>query len=65
MLKWLLVIVLIVVVSGLMGSHPRRRFRLGHLPGDLWFTLRGRAFHFPFTSTLLLSLLGWLLLRRL
>lgn len=63
MLKWLIVIVLLVVVTGLLQPGLARRLRLGRLPGDLSFRKDGRDYHFPFTSTLLLSLLAWLLLR--
>ncbi|NMG50213.1 DUF2905 family protein [Azoarcus communis] len=63
MFKWVVVILLIVVVSGLMQAKGSNPLRLGHLPGDLWFRFRGRAYHFPFATTVLLSLLAWLILR--
>ena len=63
MLKWVLVVAMIVLVSGLMSPGLARRLRLGRLPGDLRFTLRGRVFHFPFTTTVLLSVLAWVILR--
>lgn len=63
MLKWLVVLVLMVLVTGLFRPGLTRTLRLGHLPGDLHFTLRGRAFHLPFTSTILLSLIAWAILR--
>ena len=63
MLKWVLVVAMIVLVSGLMSPGLARRLRLGRLPGDLHFTLRGRVFHFPFTTTVLLSVLAWVILR--
>lgn len=63
MLKWLLVVVLIVLVAGLMQPRLAQRLRLGRLPGDLAFRFRGRAYHFPFVTTLLLSVLAWLILR--
>lgn len=65
MFKWLVVIVLVVVLSGLMQHGPGRRLRLGQLPGDVALRFRGRAYHFPFTTTVLLSLLAWALLRTL
>ena len=40
-----------------------RRWRLGHLPGDLHFDVFGRHIHIPLTSTLLLSLLVGLVIR--
>lgn len=63
MLKWLVVIVLIVLVTGLFRPGLARTLRLGHLPGDLHFRVRGRTFHFPFTTTILMSLVAWALLR--
>lgn len=65
MLKWLLAIVVVAVVSGLGSGLPLRRWRIGHLPGDLHFDLFGRHIHIPLTSTLLMSLLVWLLFRAL
>lgn len=63
MLKWLVVIVLLVLVTGLFRPGLSRTLRLGRLPGDLNFRFRGRAFHFPFTTTVLLSLVAWVILR--
>ncbi|NMG34666.1 DUF2905 family protein [Azoarcus sp. TTM-91] len=63
MLKWVVVVVLVVVLSGLIQPGLAGRLRLGHLPGDVSFRLRGRHFHFPFTTTILFSLLAWVLLR--
>lgn len=63
MLKWLAVIVVIVLVTGLLQPALTKQLRFGHLPGDLWFRVRGRSFHLPFTSTILLSLIAWLILR--
>jgi hypothetical protein len=55
----LLVVALLVLVTGLIQPGLARRLRLGHLPGDFSFRFRGRAYHFPFATTLLISLLGW------
>ena len=63
-LKWLVVVVLMVLVIGLFRPGLAR-LRFGHLPGDLHFCLFGRPFHLPFTSTILLSLLAWAILRAL
>ncbi|MFN3984897.1 MAG: DUF2905 family protein [Rhodocyclaceae bacterium] len=63
MLKWVVVIVLLVLVTGLFRPSLARSFRLGRLPGDLNFRFRGRDYQLPFTSTLLLSLLAWGILR--
>lgn len=63
MLKWVLVIVVLVLVTGLYRDALSRHLRLGRLPGDLNFRFRGRTYSFPIASTLLLSLLAWLILR--
>ncbi|MBK6401019.1 MAG: DUF2905 family protein [Rhodocyclaceae bacterium] len=65
MMKWALSLLLVVLLLGLL--HPRLvdRLRLGRLPGDLRFRLRGRDYLLPFASTLLLSLLAALLFRLL
>ncbi|MBC9072699.1 DUF2905 domain-containing protein [Thauera sp. CAU 1555] len=65
MLKWFVVILLVVLLSGFLRPRALGGFRLGRLPGDLSFRFRGRDYHFPFASTVLLSLLAWLLLRAL
>ncbi|MBA4741153.1 MAG: DUF2905 domain-containing protein [Azoarcus sp.] len=62
MLKWLIVILVIVLVTGMFRATLSRHLRLGRLPGDVHFNFRGRAYHFPFTSTLLLSAVAMLLL---
>lgn len=63
MLKWALALFLVVLVLGLLHPGLAARLRLGRLPGDMRFRLRGRAYTFPFTTTLLLSLLAMLLFR--
>lgn len=63
MFKWLLVVALLVLVSGLLWPRTTRRLRLGRLPGDLAFRFRGQEYHLRFASTLLLSLLAWFILR--
>lgn len=63
MLKWLVVIVLIVLVTGLFRPALSRRLRLGRLPGDISFSFRGRPYHFPFATTVVLSLVAWAILR--
>lgn len=65
MLKWLIVILVIVLVTGLFRSTLSRHLRLGRLPGDLHFNFRGKPYHFPFTSTVLLSAVAMLLLWKL
>ncbi len=63
MLKWLVVVALVVLVTGLLQPGVVQRLRLGRLPGDLAFRFRGREYHFPFTTTALLSLVAWFILR--
>ncbi|MBL8457935.1 DUF2905 family protein [Zoogloea sp.] len=63
MLKWLLAIVVLAAVSGLGSGLAWRRWRIGHLPGDLHFDVFGRHIHIPLTSTLLMSLLVFLVIR--
>lgn len=62
MLKWLIVILVIVLFTGLFRSTLSRYLRLGRLPGDVHFTFRGKPYHFPFTSTVLLSAVAMLIL---
>lgn len=65
MLKWVLSLLLVIVLFGLIRPKLAERLRLGRLPGDLRFRLRGRDYAFPFTTTLLFSLLATLLFRLL
>ena len=65
MLKWLLVVLLLVLVTGVLREGLARTLRFGHLPGDLHFRVRGRLYHLPFTTTVLVSLVGWMILRSL
>jgi len=60
MLKWLLTVVLVLVVFALVDPRVGR-FGLGRLPGDIQFPARGRIYYIPLASTLLLSLLVWLI----
>lgn len=60
MLKWLLTLFVALLV--LSAAAPGlTRVGLGRLPGDLRIPLRGRVLYVPFTSTVLLSLLLYLL----
>lgn len=63
MLKWVVVVVVLVLVTGLLREQLARWLHLGRLPGDLNLQVRGRSYRLPFTSTLLLSLCAWLILR--
>jgi hypothetical protein len=65
MLKWLIVLFAAVFVVGLLQPRLRAACRLGRLPGDIRFRLRGREYSFPFASAVIFSLvagfIGWLL----
>lgn len=63
MLKWLIVILVIVVVTNVFRQTLSRHLRLGQLPGDFRLTFRGRAYQFPVTTTVLLSLAALALLQ--
>lgn len=62
MLKWLIVILVIVLVTGMFRATLSRHLRLGRLPGDVHLNFRGKPYHFPFTTTVLLSGVALLLL---
>ena len=56
-MRWLIVFLLaFVVFQGLAGWL--QRFGLGRLPGDFSFRWRGRVWHVPVASSLLLSLIA-------
>jgi Protein of unknown function (DUF2905) len=56
-MRWLIVFVLaFLVFQGLAGWL--KRFGLGRLPGDFSFRFRGREWHLPLASSLLLSLIA-------
>lgn len=63
MLKWLLTIAVIVVLLGLLTPVFRRDPTHRRLPGDVMVNWRGRDYFFPFTSTIILSLLFYLVSR--
>ena len=65
MLKWLIALALVVLLLGVLQPRLAAWLRLGRLPGDLRFRLRGREYAFPFASVILLSLLASLLMRLL
>ena len=56
-MRWLIVFLLsFLVFQGLAGWL--KRIGLGRLPGDFSFRWRGREWHVPLASSLLLSLLA-------
>ena len=52
----LVVLVILSIATPWLG-----RVALGRLPGDFRIPLRGRVYYVPFASTVLLSLLVWLI----
>jgi Protein of unknown function (DUF2905) len=60
MIKWLLTILISLAV--LAAATPwLQRLGLGRLPGDLKFSVRGRAYYIPLASTVLFCLLALLI----
>ena len=57
MMKWLLTVLLVLVVFAVLSQ------RLGawRLPGDFSVPVRGRMYYIPVASTLVFSLLVWLI----
>ncbi|MDD2810835.1 DUF2905 domain-containing protein [Rhodoferax sp.] len=57
MFRWLIVVFLALVLIN--GFTPwLQKLGFGRLPGDLRFTLFGKAFFIPFTTTIILSLVA-------
>ena len=63
MLKWLFTTLLALVVLTAAMPWLARRFGVGRMPGDMRFTLRGREYLLPLTSTLLLTFVAWVIFR--
>ncbi len=63
MLKWILTLVLAIFLLGMVTPHLARFIRFGQLPGDIAFRWRGRVYRFPFATTLVLSILLWIVSR--
>jgi hypothetical protein len=63
MLKWIVTLVLAIFVLGLMTPHLARFIRFGQLPGDVSFQFRGKQYFFPLATTLIFSLVLWLIAR--
>jgi hypothetical protein len=62
MARWFLVIFIAVIVFS--AALPwLEKFGIGRLPGDLRFRLFGRTIFLPFASTVLLSLIVFLIAR--
>ena len=56
MVKWLVTVVVLVVLLSVISQ--RLRFRV---PGDFVVPVRGRMYYIPIASTVILSLLVWLI----
>lgn len=63
MLKWVLTLLIAIFLLGILSPHLARLIRFGKLPGDMAFRFRGQTYNFPFTTTVILSLLLWLIAR--
>jgi hypothetical protein len=62
MFRWLLTIFLALVVFGAMLPWLEK-LGVGRLPGDLRFSVFGKTFFLPFASTIVLSLVIFLVAR--
>jgi hypothetical protein len=60
MIKWLITIFLALAVLAL-ATPWLERLGVGRLPGDLKFSVRGRAYFLPLASTLVFCALAWLI----
>lgn len=60
MFRWLLAIFIILLLVNAVTPWFRK-IGFGRLPGDLNFTLFGREFSLPFTTTIILSLVAGLI----
>ncbi|HEY8251197.1 MAG TPA: DUF2905 family protein [Burkholderiales bacterium] len=56
MVKWLVTVLLILVVFSVVAQ----RFGAWRLPGDFSVPVRGRIYYIPLATTLVFSLLVWL-----
>lgn len=63
MLKWILTLVVAIFLLGIITPHLARFIRFGRLPGDFAFRLGGRHYNFPVATTVVFSLLLWLISR--
>ncbi len=64
MLKWVLAVAIALVVLTAL-SPWLSKFGLGRLPGDFTVRYKGRLYHLPFATTIVLSLALTLLARLL
>jgi uncharacterized protein HemY len=61
MLKWILAAVLLVLF--LVRTPVAKKLRLGDLPGDVRIQIKRFKLHLPFTSTLLVAVVLFVLSR--
>ena len=61
MLKWLVTVLVVLIVLSIVAE----RFGNWRLPGDFTVPMRGRIYYIPVASTLVFSLLVWLISRAL
>jgi hypothetical protein len=59
-MRWMLVFLLACLLFDRLQGWLRK-IGLGRLPGDFSFTLRGRVWHVPLASSVVLSVLGMLI----
>jgi hypothetical protein len=59
MLKWLVTVLLVLVVFSIFAQ----RFGAWRLPGDFSVPVRGRIYYIPLGTTLVFSLIVWLVSR--
>jgi len=56
-IRWLLVVFIALIVFSALGPWLEK-LGIGRLPGDLRFRIRGREWHLPFGSSVLLGLIA-------
>jgi hypothetical protein len=64
MIRWMLIVFIALIVFSSVLPWLEK-FGIGRLPGDVRFTLFGKNFSFPFASTILLTMLLFLVTRML
>jgi hypothetical protein len=57
MLKWLVTVLVVLIVLAVIAP----RFGAWRLPGDFSVPVRGRIYYIPLASTVVFSLLVWLI----
>jgi hypothetical protein len=60
MLKWLLTLLIGLVILSVVAPWLGR-YGLGRLPGDFRLPVRGRLYYVPFATTVVLTLLVWVI----